>query len=162
MYFIEYKQLKISLYAALAAVFLWPVLYSGHDELSDLEKAKQRGSLTLLTRNGASTYFIGPDGEMGPEYDLAAAYADYLGLDIEVRAANEFADLGTLLLSKQGELIGANLTRTTTREQLFNFGPDYAETHTVVVYRRGSNRPRDITDLLGKRVAVIPGSSAWT
>ena len=148
MYFFEYKQLKISLYAALAAIVLWPFLYSGHDELSGLEKAQQRGSLTLLTRNGASTYFIGPDGEMGPEYDLAAAYADYLGLGLEVTVADEFADLGTLLQHQQGDFIGANLTRTPDRERMFNFGPDYAETRTVVVYRNGAPRPDVLSDLV--------------
>ena len=47
---------------ALAAVFVLPFLYSGHDGLNYLQKAQQRGSLTLLTRNGASSYFIGPEG----------------------------------------------------------------------------------------------------
>ncbi len=120
---------------------LLPFLYSGNDHPSTLEKARQRGSITLLTRNGASSYFIGPDGDTGPEYDLAAAFADYLGLALEVKAADEYAGLGTLLVRRQGELIGANLTRTPERERLFNFGPDYAETKTVVVYRRGTRRP---------------------
>jgi len=149
----------MGLYALLAVALLLPVLYSGQDELSTLEKAQKRGSLVLLTRNGASTYFIGPDGAMGPEYDLAAAFADYLGLDLEVTVANEFASLGTLLQHSQGDFIGANLTRTPEREQLFNFGPDYAETRTAVVYRRGTARPTELSDLVGKRIAVIAGSS---
>jgi hypothetical protein len=53
--------------AALAAVFLLPFLYSGHDQTTLLEKTYQRGHLTLLTRNGASSYFIGPEGGTGPE-----------------------------------------------------------------------------------------------
>jgi len=145
--------------AALAALVLLPFLYSGHDHLSLLDQAQQRGSLTLLTRNGASSYFIGPEGGTGPEYDLAAAFADYLGIAIEVEVADEFGDLGTLLQRRQGELIAANLTRTPTREKRFNFGPDYAEARTIVVYRRGQTRPRKLPDLLGLRVSVIAGSS---
>jgi membrane-bound lytic murein transglycosylase F len=64
-----------------------------------------------------------------------------------------------LLKNRQGELIGANLTRTSEREQQFNFGPDYAETKTIVVYRRGQSRPRELQDLLGIRLSVIAGSS---
>ena len=156
------RQWKKGVYALLAAVLLLPFLTSGSDNPSTLEQAQRRGSVTLLTRNGASSYFIGPDGAMGPEYDLAAAFAEYLGLDLEVTVADEFAGLGTLLQRRQGELIGANLTRTPDRERRFNFGPDYAETSTVVVYRRGKPRPGDISDLLGKRVAVIAGSSYET
>ena len=139
-----------------------PFLYSGHDQLNHLQKVLQRGSLTLLTRNGASSYFIGPEGKTGPEYELAAAFADYLGLDIEVKAAEAFGDLGTLLRSHQGDLIGANLTRTSAREQLFNFGPDYAHTRVIVVYRRGKTRPRKLPDLLGMQLSVIAGSSYET
>jgi membrane-bound lytic murein transglycosylase F len=157
--YLDKIQWKTRLYAALAAVVLLPFLYSGQDSLSYLQKAQQRGSLTLLTRNGASSYFIGPEGGTGPEYDLAAAFADYLGITVEVRVADEFADLGKLLSREQGELIGANLTRTPAREQRFNFGPDYAETKTIVVYRRGDKRPRELSDLLGKRLSVIAGSS---
>ncbi|MFC1701945.1 membrane-bound lytic murein transglycosylase MltF [Pseudomonadota bacterium] len=143
----------------MAVLLLLPFLYSGHDNLSLFEQAQQRGSLTLLTRNGASSYFIGPDGGTGPEYDIVAAFADYLGLELEVEIANEFNDLGTLLKRRQGELIAANLTRTPTREDLFEFGPDYAETNTIVVYKRGNTRPRKLSDLIEMRLSVIAGSS---
>ena len=143
----------------MAAFLLLPFLYSGDDNPSHLQQAQQRGSLTLLTRNGASSYFIGPEGGTGPEYDIVAAFAEYLGLELEVEIANEFNDLGTLLNSRQGELIAANLTRTRAREKIFEFGPDYAETNTIVVYKRGKTRPRKLADLVDMRVSVIAGSS---
>ena len=153
------KQWKQTAIATLAIVVLLPLLYSGHDRPTQLQQVQQRGNLTLLTRNGASSYFIGPEGGTGPEYDLAAAFADYLGIAIEVEVAAEFGDLGTLLSKRQGDLIAANLTRTPAREQRFQFGPDYAEAKTVVVYKRGQARPRKLPDLVGKRLSVIGGSS---
>jgi len=143
----------------LAAVLALPFLLSGQDDLTQLQQVQQRGSLTLLTRNGASSYFIGPDGGTGPEFDIVASFADYLGVDLKVEIADEFNDLGTLLEKRQGELIAANLTRTPARERRFRFGPDYAEARTVVVYKRGKPRPRQLADLVGKNVAVIAGSS---
>ena len=143
----------------LAFVLLLSFLYSGNDHLSTYEQAQRRGNITLLTRNGASSYFIGPDGDTGPEYDLVAAFADYLGLGLDVRVADNYGELGTLLERRQGELVAANLTRTRERETRFNFGPDYAETRTVVIYKRGKKRPRELSDLLGLRISVISGSS---
>ncbi len=134
-------------------------MYSGKDDVSLWEQAERRGSITVLTRNGASSYFIGPDGDTGPEYDLAAAYADYLGLELEVNVADAFSDLGSLLQKQQGEFIAANLTRTPERERLFNFGPDYANAKTLVVYKRGQFRPRELSDLIGLNVWVIAGSA---
>ena len=153
------KQWKLQATAALTAVAFLPFLFSGHDQLTQLQQAQQRGSLTVLTRNGASSYFIGPEGGTGPEYELAAAFADYLELEIEVKVPDAFGDLGTLLEKSHGDFIAANLTRTHAREQLFNFGPDYAMVETVVVYRRGNNRPRILADLTGLRLSVIAGSS---
>jgi len=159
LYYSAVRSWKKKAIVALAAVLLLPFLYSGHDQISQLEKAQQRGSLTLLTRNGASSYFIGPEGAAGPEYDIAAAFANFLGLKIEVKVAGEFSELETLLDSGQGEFIAANLTRTPARQHRFNFGPDYAEVDTIVVYKRGQKRPRELADLIGLRLAVIAGSS---
>jgi len=153
------SQQKNRLITLLPVALVIPFLVSGNDRPTLLEQSIQRESLTLLTRNGASSYFIGPEGGTGPEYDLAAAFADYLGIAIEVEVADEFADLGTLLSKRRGELIAANLTRTPAREQLFAFGPDYAEAKTIVVYKRGKTRPRKLPDLLDMRLSVIAGSS---
>lgn len=159
MYHLGGKQWINRAFALIAALVALPFVYSGQDNLTRLEQAQQRGSLTVLTRNGASSYFIGPEGNTGPEYDLAEAFAAYLGLDIEVKVADEFGNLGTLLDNRQGELIAANLTRTRDREKLFAFGPDYAEVKTLVVYKRGKIRPRSINDILGVRLSVIADSS---
>ena len=145
--------------APFSAVLLLPFLTSGNDAPSRLEQVERRGSITMLTRNGASSYFLGAAGETGPEYELVRSFADFLGVEVEVQVASAFGQLTELLQAGQGDLIAANLTRTDTREALFRFGPDYDEAHTEVVYRRGSVRPRSLQDLAGKRVAVIAGTS---
>ena len=152
----QWKRQALAVFIAVAALLF---LYSGDDRPSQLEKVHQRGYLTLLTRNGASSYFLGPDGGTGPEYEIVAAFADYLGVGLQVEIAAEFNDLGALLENRQGELIAANLTRTPAREKFFAFGPDYAETRTIVVYKRGNPRPRKLSDLIGLRLSVIAGSS---
>ncbi len=159
MHFQTAKQIRRMTYVMLSAVVSLPFLYSGNDQPTRLQQAHQRGSITVLTRNGASSYFIGPDGGAGPEYDVAAAFAEYLGLELEVELAQEFGDLGSLLERRQGEFIAANLTRTKTREARYSFGPDYADATTIVVYKRGKARPRELADLVGMRLAVIAGSS---
>jgi membrane-bound lytic murein transglycosylase F len=151
----RYDRLKAWLLTVAAAAFLT----SGDDRPTRLEQVVQRGSITVLTRNGASSYFLGADGETGPEYELASDFAEFLGVGIEVRVAGAFNQLSDLLLRDQGDLIAANLTRTHARERLFRFGPDYDEARTVVVYRRGQPRPLELEDLRGLRVAVIAGSS---
>lgn len=144
-----------SITGAVALVFL----YSGNDQPDHLEQVLQRGSLTMLTRNGASSYYLGADGPTGPEYTLVKEFADHLGVELHIEVAVAFNQLSGLLNSRQGDLIAANLARTPGREKRFNFGPDYLETATVVVYRRGQRRPRSVEDLSGRKIMVIAGSS---
>ena len=143
----------------LAGIILFPFLYSGNDRPSQLEQVMQRGSLTMLTRNGASSYYLGPDGDTGPEFELAMDFSNFLGVRLKVEVAEAFNQLGGLLESGRGDLIAANLTRTPSRELAFNFGPDYLETSTLVIYRRGQPRPRAMADLAGLKIMVIAGSS---
>jgi membrane-bound lytic murein transglycosylase F len=144
---------------ALAGLLLLPFLTSGQDHLTRLEQVLRRGNLTMLTRNGASTYYLGPDGPTGPEVELVRGFAAYLGVELQIEVATAFNQLQGMLLRHEGELIAANLTRTPERELAFNFGPDYLETSTVVVYRRGERQPESLADLTGLKVMVIAGSS---
>ncbi|MBT8062228.1 MAG: transporter substrate-binding domain-containing protein, partial [Gammaproteobacteria bacterium] len=150
---------KLSTLAPLSVVLLLPFLTSGNDAPTRVEQVERRGSLTMLTRNGASSYFLGADGDTGPEYELVSAFASFIGVDVEVRVADAFSQLAGLLQDGQGDLIAANLTRTPSRESQFRFGPDYDQAHTEVVYRRGTQRPESIEDLVGLNVAVIAGTS---
>ncbi len=143
----------------LTGIVLLPFIYSGSDQPSQLEQVMQRGSLIMLTRNGASSYYLGSDGPTGPEYALAKEFSDYLGVGLEIRVAGAFNQLFGLLASHQGDLIAANLTRTPGRELAFNFGPDYLETSTLVIYRRGQPRPQVLADLQALKTMVIAGSS---
>jgi len=153
------RALLKGLRSALTGAVLLLFLYSGDDRPSQLEQVKQRGSLTMLTRNGASSYYLGADGPTGPEYALVKEFADYLDVDLQIEVALAFNQLTGLLNDQQGDLIAANLARTPERERAFNFGPDYMETSTVVVYRRGQRRPLSVEDLAGLKIMVIAGSS---
>jgi len=149
----------ISLLAVVLAAYS---LVDGEPRETRLQQVLERGKLVLLTRNGASSYFLGANGPTGPEYELARQFADFLGVKLEVRVAGSFASLADMLEDGKGDLIGANLTRNAERERRFRFGPDYAETRTEIVYRRDLPMPTSLNDLVGRRVAVIAGSSYET
>ena len=84
----------------VTALFL-PFLTSGDDRPTQLKEVQQRGSLTLLTRNGASSYYLGAEGPTGPEFELVSAFSEYLGVELEIEVADTFHQLSALLNAQQ-------------------------------------------------------------
>ncbi|TVS13575.1 MAG: membrane-bound lytic murein transglycosylase MltF, partial [Wenzhouxiangella sp.] len=133
---------------------------SGNTGLSHVEQIQARGGLVMLTLNGASTYFIGPEGETGFEYELARHFADRIGVPLDVIPVATIADLIPYLQAGRGDFIAANLSQTTERMAKLRFGPVYEQVRPVVIYRRGSLRPRTLEDL-GDGSLVIPAGTTY-
>lgn len=143
----------------LAALLLVLFATSGNSPITHLERIEARGSLMMLTLNGATTYYIGSEGETGFEYELARAFAGYIGQPLEVIALPTFAELVDYLERGQGDFIAANLSRTAERQANLRFAPPYQAVAPVVVYRRGSNRPANLEELREGRLAILAGTS---
>ncbi|MEE4331240.1 MAG: membrane-bound lytic murein transglycosylase MltF [Wenzhouxiangella sp.] len=132
---------------------------SGVDESTRLDRIQERGSLVMLTLNGATTYYIGAEGETGFEYELASDFADFVDLPLEVITLPTLNDLTDALKRGRGDFVAGNLSRTVERRTDLRFGPVYETVSPVVVYRRGSRRPYDFDDLEDLRLTLIAGTS---
>ena len=54
-------------------------------EKSRMKEIEKSGELTVLTINDAHCYYIYQNKQMGFEYDLAKAFADYLGVTLKIQ-----------------------------------------------------------------------------
>lgn len=139
-------------------LILFALATSGSHDLSHVEQIEARGSMVMLTVYGASTYYLGPDGEAGFEYELARGFAEFLDVSLEVIPRTGVSELLPALDRGQGDLVAANMSRSPTRRALARFGPAYEQVTQQVVYRRGSRRPADLSDLADGRLAIISGT----
>lgn len=124
-----------------------------------LEKVKASGKLVVISRNGPTTYYEGPNGLTGFEYQIARKFAKYLGVELEIR---ETENLGVMLDSvgtESGQLAAAGLTVTDKRKQKVTFGEPYQQITQQVIYRQNESRPESVADLVGKNILVIGNSS---
>jgi len=144
---------------ALLALVIVLVATSGQHRLTELERIRERGKLVMLTINGATTYYLGPNGEAGFEYDMANRFADFIGVPLEVLTLDSIDALLPTLTDRRGDFAAANLSRTPERQRRVRFGPVYDSVKPVIVYRRGSRRPRELEDLTDGRLAIIGGTS---
>lgn len=116
------------------------------------------GELRVVTRNAATTYYQGPDGPTGPEYELARGFAATLGLDLRIIIEANVDGVLRALERGRADLAAAGLTVTEPRSRRFRFTEPYQEVTEQVIYRRGETRPRELDDL-DAPLEVVAGSS---
>lgn len=124
-----------------------------------LEQVLTTGELHVITRNAPTTYYYGPDGETGLEYDLARLFAERLGVELRIQVASTVAAVFPPLIRGDVHIAAAGLTITASRLDRVRFGPPYQEVVQQIAYRYGTGRPRNPGDLVGGRFEVVAGSS---
>lgn len=147
------KQIKI---LAMAAAISVPLV--GSRMPSTLEQVKAEGKLTVISRNGPTTYYEDASGLTGYEYALAHAFADYLGVELEIV---EEEDLSRMIgsVGRGGHLAAAGLTVTPKRQRHVAFTKPYMMVTQQLIYHTEESRPSSVADLIGKRILVISNSS---
>jgi membrane-bound lytic murein transglycosylase F len=123
-----------------------------------LEAIKHSGELIVVTRNSATTYYEGPQGMTGLEYDLAKLFADRLGVDLRIIVPRSFTDVLPTIINGEAHLAAAALTVTDERQQRVRFGPPYQAITPQLIYRIGTEVPRNLDELNGQ-LEVVKGSS---
>lgn len=125
-----------------------------------LPSVQESGELVVLTRNSPTTYYEDAQGNYaGLEYDLINLFAKDLGVNVKFVVAPEFKKIIPALAKKQAHIAAAGLTITPEREKHIRFGPAYQTVQQQLVYNSLNFKPAAFKDLLGKKVAVIAGSS---
>lgn len=128
-------------------------------KLNALQKVKERGVLRVITRNNPTTYYQGPAGPEGPEYDLVHQFARELGVKVQLIVPDSFDEILPMIAVGRADVAAAGLTVTPRRERYVRFTPPYQTVTAQVVYRLGHRRPRSVKDLIGGRLVVVAGSS---
>jgi membrane-bound lytic murein transglycosylase F len=124
-----------------------------------LEDVLKTGELAVITRNNAHCYYIYRDQAMGFEYDLAKAFADYLGVRLKVVIAEKWEGMIPALNSGTGAFIAASMTITPKRQKQAIFSNGYKEIQQHIITHRSNLSVKRVEDLAGKTVHVRQGTS---
>ncbi|MFZ7234158.1 membrane-bound lytic murein transglycosylase MltF [Avibacterium avium] len=110
------------------------------------------GKLVVGTLNTPTSYFIGPDGASGFEYELAKAFADYLNVKLEIVPMANNQALFTALSTQKIDIAAANLFYLREKLDHYQIGPAYNSASWQLAYRKGEGRPTSLKELKGKLV----------
>jgi len=128
---------------------------------SHIERIKDEGTLVVVTRNNPTTYYEGPSGPTGLEYDLATLFAKHLGVELELIIEENYSKIYSILKDGKADIAAASLAITDSRKEFLQFSPSYMPVTHQIAYRMRNNakRPRKIEDLIGKDIEVTANSS---
>jgi membrane-bound lytic murein transglycosylase F len=142
----------VALWVLVALYFVTPVV--DQYRFITLHKIIKSGEITIITSNAPHCYYIYRDESMGFEYDLVKAFADYLGVGLNVKIAENWDGMVSALNKGNGSLIAAGIAITPKRKKQVAFCDGYLEIQQYLIAHRNTPKIRKIEDLSGKTVHV--------
>ncbi|MDE0789491.1 MAG: membrane-bound lytic murein transglycosylase MltF [Woeseiaceae bacterium] len=124
-----------------------------------LDQVLETGELRVVTRDSPTAYIITPDGPSGPEFDLAQAFADDLGVTLVINPVASISEILPRLVSGKSHMAAAGLSITDARREYLNFGHSYKSVDVHMIYKLGTGKPRSLDDVLGRSIEVTASSS---
>ncbi len=138
--------------------------YGGPDRLApsvpqpiisrDLAEIRRSGTIRMLTRYNATSYFMHRGGEAGFDYELFQRFARSQGLALEVVIPEPGQDLVSLLNSGVGDVICAGLTVTDELDLYVEATRPVMFVNKVAVLPPQDPRPATIESLAGLTLTV--------
>lgn len=127
-----------------------------------LQDVQRRGQLRVVTLNEPTTYYLGAHGAQGQSYRLAHAFADSLGVQLVILPARDAQAMRDILADGGADIAAAQITAGTEWKRAGLATDVYDEVPQLVIQRRGSTRPPNISGLSNARIAVRADSPQLT
>jgi len=124
-----------------------------------LEQVLDTGELRVVTRDSPTAFTIGPNGPSGPEYDLVRAFADELGVALDIESVDSVSEIMPKLVSGEAHMAAAGLSITETRREFLHFGHPYKTVDVHLIYKLGTGKPRSVDDILDRSIEIVASSS---
>ncbi len=124
-----------------------------------LQHIRDAGVLHVLTRNAATTYFVGPRGSEGLEYDLVKAFANHLGVSLKISVEDNLKTMLSQVQDNEVDFAAAGLTITAEREKILRFSDSYQSITQQLVYNRSFPRPKNMEAVVEGMMEVMADSS---
>ena len=153
------SKMRLMIAIGVSIILITVVLNACSPQRSILQQVLHNGKLVVLTRTASTTYYVGPQGPSGLEYELAKRFADYLGVDLDIKVKENLNDILDEIQNGDAQLAAAGLTVTEKRQQRVRFTVPYQQIKQQLVYNQHNRRPRSLADLAGGDLEVLANSS---
>jgi membrane-bound lytic murein transglycosylase F len=115
--------------------------------VSMFEQVQSLGALRVATINSPTTYYEGPAGPTGFEYELALGLAQQLGVELELVVVGSPGEAMHAVQTGRAHLAAAGLSITPLRSQAVRFSRPILSVVPQLVYRMGGLRPGKLSEI---------------
>lgn len=153
--------LRTSILLKSSLVIILSLMLSGclkESQQTELTKIKQVGELHIETTFGPANYYIEGNRPTGLEYELLKSFSEYIDVKLVIHPHYSLKSMLTKNDDVNISLMAAGLNNTKKRQKDYKTGPSYYQVKSLLIYRKGSLRPRKIEQVKDP-IYVIKGSS---
>ena len=122
----------------------------------DLPEIREDGKLRALISYSATGYFLYRGQPMGYEYEMLTRLAKHLGVELELRVAQDLDQMLEILQNGQVDLVAHGLAITEGRKKEVSFSDYFYLTKQVLVQRKPDNWRSLTLDAIGKNLIQDP------
>jgi len=157
---------------AIAAAVFFGALWEGGFQPTDrfyvrdwrkptahLNEILAKREITLITRNTTQSYYLYRDQAMGFEYDLAKAFAEFIGVRLRVALADDWPSMLSKLEETPTGFIAAGLPILPSRSSQAAFSSGYLTSWQHIIVHRDNRQVHRAEDLAGQTVHVRKNSA---
>ena len=101
-----------------------------------LKRIQKTGEITVVTRNTAQSYYLYRDQPMGFEYEMAQAFAEYLGVNLRVKVVDKWDDMVAALNDGSAAFIAASSPIIPKWQTQVAFSDGYMEVAKQIITHR--------------------------
>ncbi|MFT6222109.1 MAG: membrane-bound lytic murein transglycosylase F [Candidatus Endobugula sp.] len=157
---------RVIIFVGTCILCAMPLFLTSSTPPTVLEKVVDSGVLQIVSSNGPSTFYEGPFGNTGFEYELAYAFAEELGVELSIIDVNNREQMISSITNKNGYFAAAGIAIPSGKKQIsekdIRFSTPYLHPTQQIIYQRDMRKPKTIDDLLDKDIAVVANSSHVT
>ena len=157
----DFKSLPGWVKMLFCLVMLPSLFFSGCERMTPrslLDEILESGEITMITRNDADCYYSYRGQPMGFEYDLAKAFAEYLGVRLKVCSTETWKSMVSALQKNKAAFIAANIPITNRNSQDISFSNGYLEIQQHLVAHRNNASAGSLDNFGGNKIHVSIGS----
>lgn len=146
------------LFTGLVLIFCTALLVRSYHP-NALGRVLEAGELHVVSRNGPTTFYEGPNGLTGFEYTLVKGFADELGVTLVIKDEEEIGSLLHHVHRGTHQLGAAAITVTPRRSKKVLFTQPFTAVKQQLIYHNRKPAPQTPLDLMGLDIVVVAHSS---